>query len=72
MPNLPYPHTHTRGHFRSLKNVLVNDDGEFTHKCLGCNQNTAFEYEDYCEAGCEVLIVECVNCSATRERNTNW
>jgi hypothetical protein len=69
MPNLPYPHTHTKAHFRALKNVLINDDGEFTHKCLNCGNSTAYEYEDMCEAGCDVLIVECITCNLTRERN---
>jgi hypothetical protein len=68
MPNTPYPHTHFDAKFRALKDVLINDDGEFTHKCLNCGQDTAFEYEDICEAGCDVLVVECVSCNLMRER----
>lgn len=68
MPNTPYHHTHLAGKFRALKNTLTNDEGEFTHKCLSCNLSTAYEYEDYCEAGCDVLVIECITCSAMRER----
>ena len=55
------------GKFRARK-LVVNDEGEFTHRCLDCGYSTAFQYEDYCDAGCKVLVTECVTCNLLRER----
>lgn len=71
MPKLPYNHIHMSNSFRVLKKPFVTDDGEFTHLCVGCDSPTGFQYEDYCEAGCEVSVTECDSCQGMRER-TGW
>ena len=67
MPTTPYPHTHFAGKFRTLKTPFVTDDGDFTHKCLNCGESAGLEYEDICEAGCDVWVTECMTCNVFRE-----
>ena len=55
-------HAHMGARFSELEKVVVNDSGEFSHRCLACNQVTGHQYEDYCAEGCRVLVTECSSC----------
>ncbi len=69
MPKLPYQHTHMSRPFRALKKEAFYDgEGPFTHLCVECGTPTGFQYEDVCEAGCEVILTECNRCQGMRER----
>lgn len=61
-------HEHMKARFTPLKETLVNDNGEFTHRCQGCDSASGFQYEDYCVEGCRVLVTECYLCVTFREQ----